>query len=290
MAADDKKADAKKKYLDKYETEEELVKAYADLEKKLGGQGEELGTLRKQGEEAQKALMEYAKYVQQVKPQVDWVAQNQQALQQYQQWLQNGGTRQVAAPTPAAGRNNLLDLMTPEEKQMLYSEAAKSFESSVFKPWQQQFGTQLQKMADERAKQVADQMAHGQRAFTEVLWRTMQRGFPEDKIKEMREWHEQALAMADPSKFDPMKAADEHLRLRGDLSRMTDEKKALQTEYEKLQKQTLPPAGGEPPAQWVDKTNDTAPKNRDERYSRVMDNTKETVGAEAFKDFFGTLR
>ena len=286
--ADDKKDAKAKKYLEKYDTDEELVKAYTELEKRLGGQGEELGTARKQMDEAKKALDEYAKYVQQLKPYADWFQQNQPSMQQYQQWLQRGGAAQ-AAPAAAAGKNNLLDLMTPEEKQSLYAEAARSFESSVFKPWQQQFNTQLQKLADERAKQVSDQMAHSQRAFTEVLWRTMQRGFPEDKIKEMREWHEQALAMADPAKFDPMKAADEHLRLRGDLSKMTDEKKALQTEFEKLQKQAIPASGGEPPAQWVAK-DDTAPKTREERMSKVMGETKEGVGAEAFHDFFSTLR
>src|SRR3990167_8639882 len=222
--ADDKKT---KKYLEKYDTDEELVRAYTELEKKLGGQGEELGTSRKQMDEAKKALDEYAKYVQQLKPAADWITANQQSLQQYQQWLQNGGANQPQPPAATTGKTSLLDLMTPEEKQALYSEAARHFETSVFKPWQGQFNTQLQKLADERAKTVADQMAHSQRAFTEVLWRTMQRGFPEDKIKEMREWHEQALAMADPAKFDPMKAADEHLRLRGDLSKLTDEKKAL---------------------------------------------------------------
>ena len=287
---DDKKADAKvaKKYLNKYETDDELVKAYEELEKKLGGQGEELGSLRKQGEEAQRALAEYAKYVQQVKPYADWVQANQQSLGQYQQWVQGGGRgAPAAAATP--GKNTLLDLMTPEEKQALYSEAARTFESSVFKPWQQQFNTQLQRLADERAKQLADQVAHNQRAFTEVLWRTMQRGFPEDKIKEMREWHEQALAMADPAKFDPMKAADEYLGLRGKLSKIEEEKGALSKELETLRKQALPPAGGEPPAQWVAK-DDAAPKNRDERYQKVMEDTREKVGAEGFRDFFSTLR
>src|SRR3990167_7435830 len=144
---DDKKDVKAKKYLEKYDTDEELVKAYTELEKRLGGQGEELGTARKQMDEAKKALDEYAKYVQQLKPYADWFQQNQPSMQQYQQWLQRGGAAQ-AAPAAAAGKNNLLDLMTPEEKQSLYAEAARSFESSVFKPWQQQFNTQLQKLAE----------------------------------------------------------------------------------------------------------------------------------------------
>ena len=38
--ADDKKDAKAKKYLEKYDTDEELVKAYTELEKRLGGQGE----------------------------------------------------------------------------------------------------------------------------------------------------------------------------------------------------------------------------------------------------------
>lgn len=282
----DKKPDpAKKKYAGKFDSDEELAKAYTELEKKLGGQGEELGQTKRQFEEAQKALATYAQQLQQLTPYADWYRSNEQALAMYQNWLkeqQAGGPRQPVAAQN--GGKSPLDILTPEERDALFMESAKRFESQIFKPWQEQFGKQLQTLADERAKAISEQTQKSQQAFTEVLWRTIQRGLPEDKVKAMREWHEQAIQMANVN--DPMKAADEWLTLKSELAKITDEKKALQTEHEKLQKASLPSVSGAESPGWAAPPED-APKNRSERFSRVMSDTKEKVGAEGMRDFFG---
>lgn len=282
-------ASPKKKYLDKFASEDELVKAYTELEQRLGKQSAEVGDLRKQYEQAVQAMQQYAEAVSQLRPYADWFAQNQQALQLYTQWMQQHQQSGQASPN-GQRQQAVLDLLTPDERQALLAEATKTFEEKALRPYMDQLNQQLHKMAEERERRVLDQIGQQQRAFTEVLWRTWQRVLPEDKVREMREWHEQALAMADPQKFDPMKAADEFLSHKQKVSTLEEQLKALEAEREKWQKdQTASLAGSPSPVDWAAPADD-APKTADERRQRVLRETQEAVGREAFRDFFTGVR
>ena len=278
----------KKKYLDKFETDEELAKAYAELEKKLGSQGEELGMTKKQAEEYQRSLAQYAEHTNQLNQYKQWYDTNSQGLQLYNTWLQNGGQGQPQpAAQPNGGQRSLVDLLTPEEKKALFTEFVSNFDTGVFKPWQQNFAQQLERMATERQNSVLENVTKNQRAFTEVLWRTMQHALPEDKVASMRDWHTKALELGDPSKFDPMKMADEYLGTQTRLSSLEAEKKALEAEREKWQKDSLPTVtGGRNGGAWL-KPDETAPKDKQERFERAMKDTTERVGKDAFNEAFG---
>ena len=285
---DDKK---KPKYLDKFETDEELVKAYSELERKLGETGSELGMTKKQIEEAQKSIAQYADYTTQLKQYHDWYNTNQQSINLYNQWMQNGGQGAAPAPQPQAnGQRTIVDLLTPDEKRALFTEFVQTFDSGVFKPWQQNFAKQLEHIATERQNAVLENVSKNQRAFTEVLWRTMQHALPEDKVTSMRTWHEKALELGDPTKFDPMKMADEYLGVQGKLSTLEAEKKALEAEREKWQKDSMPAVvGGRNGGSWI-KPDETAPKDKQERFERAMKDTTERVGKDAFNEAFGGRR
>ena len=279
----------KLKYANKFTTEAELEAAYTELEKKFGDHSNELGQTRKQVEESQRALAAYAEQMQQLQPYAQWYATNQNSINLYNQWLQNGGQGQApaAAAQPNGGQRSLVDLLTPEEKKALFTEFVQTFDSGVFKPWQQNFAQQLERLATERQQAVLENVTKNQRAFTEVLWRTMQHALPEDKVTAMRDWHTKALEMGDPSKFDPMKMADEYLSTQSRLSTMEAEKKALEAEREKWQKDSLPVvAGGRNGGAWL-KPDDTAPVDKQERFERAMKDTTERVGRDAVKEAFG---
>ena len=280
--------DAKKKYLDKFETDEELAKAYAELEKKFGDHSNELGQTRKQVEESQRAMQAYAEQMQGLNTYKQWYDTNAQSLQLYNNWLQNGGREQPpVAVQPNNGQRSLVDLLTPEEKKALFTEFVQTFDSGVFKPWQQNFAQQLERIANDRQNAVLENVTKNQRAFTEVLWRTMQHALPEDKVAAMRDWHTKALEMGDPSKFDPMKMADEYLGTQTRLSSLEAEKKALEAEREKWQKDSMPTvAGGRNGGSWL-KPDETAPKDKQERFERAMSDTTERVGRDAVKEAFG---
>ena len=285
--ADDKTK--KPKYLDKFETDEELAKAYSELEKKLGSHGEELGTYKKQMEQYQSAMAQYAEQMQGLNAYKTWYDQNQSSLQLYNNWLQSGGQQPhpaAASPTNGAQRS-LVDLLTPEEKRSLFTEFVQNFDQGVFRPWQQNFSQQLEKLAQDRANSVMENVTKNQRAFTEVLWRTMQHGLPEEKIAAMRGWHEKALEMGDPSKFDPMKMADDYLSTQSKLSTLEAEKKAFEAEREKWQRDSMPVVpGGRNGSAWISKE-DNEPKDKQGRFEAVMKDTTDRVGRDAVKDAFG---
>ena len=285
--ADDKKP--AKKYAGKFDDEAALEQAYQELEKKLGEHGAELGTNRKQMEQYQQAMTQYAEQLQGLNAYKQWYDTNQSSLQLYNSWLQNGGQQPhpAAAASANGAQNSLVNLLTPEEKRALFSEFVQTFDQGVFRPWQQNFAQQLEKLAQDRANSVMDNVTKKQQAFTEVLWRTMQHGLPEEKIAAMRGWHEKALEMGDPSKFDPMKLADDYLSTQSKLSTLEAEKKAFEAEREKWQRDSLPVVpGGRNGSAWISKE-DNEPKDKQGRFEAVVKETREKVGPEAFRDAFG---
>ena len=68
-----------------------------------------------------------------------------------------------------------------------------------------------------------------QRAAADVMWRTLQFVMPPDKIEAARKWHEEAMKYADPSKIDPMEAANNVLSL-------TSERDRLKTQVDEMTK------------------------------------------------------
>lgn len=288
MADDkDKRTDAtaKKKLADKYETAEDLEKAYMELQKTLGTQGGELGTLRKQSEEAQQALMAYAQAMQQYKPVYDWFAANQANLQQYGQWLQARQTGAAQGPANQAINQGALALLTAEEQQQLVNRAVQEFQRSVFDPWRQTFDKQLTQLADQRSQTIKGETDERLKAYTEVLWRTFQHAFDKPTVDKLRNWHERSLRYVDKS-FDPMVAAKEELDLQAALDELKTKNAELQKSIEAKDRELMPSLGRtESTVDWAAKRED-APKGRDERFQRVMTDTLEKSGREAVRDLF----
>ena len=291
---DKQKADEKKeKILGKFDTVEDALKAYGELEKEHGARKKEMGDVKKQAEEAQLALAQYAQMVNQLKPYADWYTQTQQALTQYQQWAQatQNGTLQPQNGNAAAQR--AVEILTAEEKQALINAASQHFNQSVFMPWRQQYDTSLRQMAEKERTTVQEALGNQLKAYTEVMWRTLEKAMP-DKMGDIRKWHESALKFADTSKLDPLQAASDVIDLQAKLSALETEKAAFEKEREAYQKRDMGSlsGAGEAPAAWAAK-DETAPKTREERMRRVFNDTTEKVGRDAMREMFpgsGTLR
>lgn len=275
----DEKAKVAKKFADKYESAEDLEKAYVELQKTLGTQGNELGTLKKQSEDYQRALQEYAQAMAQYKPVVEWYTTNQPHLQQYGQWLQQQNGR-AAAPANAAA-----SLLTPEEQRQLTALAVQEFQKSVFDPWRSQHEKQLSELADKRSTAVKGELDERLKAYTEVLWRTFQHALPKETVDNLRSWHEKSLRYADKT-FDPMVAAREEIDLRAKLAELEAKNTEFSKQLEAKEKESALPIGrSESSVEWAKKP-DSTPKDRDERYARVMQDTTEKSGREAVRDLF----
>mgnify|MGYP001559164013 CR=1 FL=1 len=271
----------KKKYLDKFDTDEEVVAAYAELEKKLGEQGTKMGTLQKQIEETQKSLGQYADYVKAVKPIADWYTTNEKDVTTWWQTRGKGngdgaGAADEAARRAAAGTEGY-QWLTPQEKQALVQE----IKASLLDPFQQQFTSQAQDFAKKLSEALSRQ--HG--SFTDVMWRTLERFMPADKIGDVRQWHEKALEFADPSKVDPMKVAGEWMSLSSDNARMKTEFEALQKKVAEMEKAAVPSLGSGPSPSLIQRPED-APKTREDRFARVMDSVKSEHGTEGVAALF----
>ena len=286
----DKAEKAKEKILGKFDTVEDALKAYTELEKEHGARKKEMGDFKKQTEEAQLALAQYAQMVNQLKPYADWYTQNQSALGQYAQWAQaqqNGGVQSQAA----AQRG--VEILTADEKQAIINAAAQHFQQNMFAPWQQKFDGVLRQMAEKERTSVQETLGNQLKAYTEVMWRTLEKAMP-DKMGDIRKWHESALKFADTSKLDPLQAASDVIDLQAKLSQLEGEKVAFTKEREEYQKRDLGSlsGAGEAPASWAAK-DESAPKTREERMRRVFNDTTEKVGRDAMREMFpggGTIR
>ena len=281
--AKDKAEKAKDKILGKFDTVEDALKAYTELEKEHGARKKEMGDFKKQTEEAQLALAQYAQMVNQLKPYADWYTQNQSALGQYAQWAQaqqNGGVQSQAA----AQRG--VEILTADEKQAIINAAAQHFQQNMFAPWQQKFDGVLRQMAEKERTSVQETLGNQLKAYTEVMWRTLEKAMP-DKMGDIRKWHESALKFADTSKLDPLQAASDVIDLQAKLSQLEGEKVAFTKEREEYQKRDLGSlsGAGEAPVSWTAK-DESAPKTRDERMRRGFNDTTEKVGRDAMREMF----
>ena len=279
----------KKKYLEKFDSEDELVAAYSELEQKLGEQGKDVGELRKIAElfpQLQQQLQQYAAWAEKAAPVYDWYAKNEQEVKR--RWAIaekfNQGAQNDPQAVALAQAQPGFQWMTPQEQQQLVGMAAKQIMEQTFQPWAQGFQKQVETFAQQQIQNVNNQMA----ANTNVLWNTLKHLVPPEKMAFAKQLHEESLRFADPSKLDPMKTAEDWLGMRAENEAL----KTKQTEYEKKQqeweKQSVPSLnGGAPPTLFRD--DESAPKSRDERMARVFQETKDEVGSEAMNEMFPTL-
>jgi hypothetical protein len=269
MMADEKTKDdkPKKKYLDRFDTEDELVQAFSGLEKKLGEQGNELGQTRKQAEEALAAIKQYAEYVAQAKPIVDWYGANEQDIRA---WVAGKGTG------PKEPHKSASALLTPEEEGALLTKA----EERLTKKLADQ-NAQWQAMA----KQIMDGWNNQLKAHTDVWWRTMQFVAEPEKIERAKAFHEEAIKFADPKNFDAMKIAQDFLESRAKLAERDQDLSKRDARIAELEKAAVPSFGSHP-APTLFPAEPPAAKTKEERQAAVLANVQQEVGADAWRDFF----
>lgn len=259
----------------KYESIEEAETAYAELEKKLGEQGTELGTLRKQIEQAQALQAQ----VQQWAPVVSWYAQNEAEIRRRWQLAEQAQGQNNAAGTQAqaqalAEQTPGYQFLTPQEKQQFIGEVTQHLSQQVLNPWTQQFMSAAQGHFDKWSQQ---QQA-AQKSFTDVLWRTFQFVLPKDQVDRARAWHEEALKYADPSKLDPMAVAQDVLSIKGENQTLKQQLEELQRKQEEAAKAAIPSLGnGETHLLRPSATNE-APASREDRFSKVLEAVKTEHG------------
>ena len=279
MAEDktEKKTDGRK-FAGKYESPEALEAAYAELEQKLGQQGQALGQM-------QQSLAGYAEYHKQADPIVKFYADHQNEFKQWfstrgQQGAANGAAngmqqqaQQIAQQQPG------YEWLTPQEKAGLQQEIVKQIQESVVGPWTKQFQTS--------AEQFAANLQNQNRAFTDVVWRTFERVLPPEKLAEARKWHEQALLFADPSKLDPMKVAGDFLGIQSENATLKSQVEEWKTKYEAREKAEGPSFGVGSSSLTADAPE--APKDKGERFQRVMADVKNENGVEGVRALFPSL-
>ncbi|HAM54112.1 MAG TPA: hypothetical protein DCQ64_01325 [Candidatus Rokubacteria bacterium] len=272
-----------KKLAGKYGTPEELEAAYAALEAKLGEQGQQLGTLQQQLQQAAQALTEFGEWTKAAKPIVDWYSTNANDVKTW--WEGRGQQGQGAQPGVRQQAQQLAqqqpgyEWLTPQEREGLIQESAKYLQANMLQPWTQQFGQQ--------AQAFANQLQRNQQAFTNVLWKTLERAMPPEKLAEIKTWHEEALKWADPSKIDPMEAANNVLSLTSERDRLKTQVDEMTKARETADKAALGAINGDGFSGSINDTLPEPPKDRGDRFQRVMADVKQEHGAEGMRTLFG---
>ena len=298
MPKDEKKNDEQKAYFGKYDSLEEAEKGFAELNKKLAEQSKELGTMRKQ-------VTEQTDYLQKATPILQWYQQNYQGIQQMmsqprqpqsqpaqQAYTQPGAAYGHAAGQPANGQAAgaqaaLMNLLTPEEQRALAEQVSRQVQETAIAPWQQQFVKQVQDAMLGRAKQVEDALLNHQKSFSDVLWKTLERALPADKIAEMRDWHTEALRFADPRNIDPMQVASEALETKRQLAEYKTKLKEQEDRLAEREKQDAAMLTGTRPFTLSSTKADAPPASREDRMGSVLQSVKTEHGSDGVQTLFG---
>ena len=293
------------KFLGKYDTEEDAVKGYSELERKFGEQGKQYGDTKKQYEAMQAEIEKYKQWSKEAAPIVEWYSKNNQPITAWWNQYNNQGNGngqgqfnmgQQQVQQQAYGQANQMvnqmqgaELLTPQEKQALVSQTAQSLIQQTLGPWTQNLAKTLENWGESRSKQINDQLEQRLKAFSNVHWQTLQRLVPPEKLQEARAWHDEALKYADPSKVDPLEMASTTLEARGRISRLEQELKEAREKGEKYEKASIGSLGNS--GGMFNQPDDIKemPKSRDERYKNVMSNVKEAVGVEGIREAFQAL-
>lgn len=287
--SDDKAKKAAEKYLkvlEKYGNDpNKVAEAYAELEEKLGAQGIELGDLRKKSEDATHTVQQYADYVKNAKPVVDWYAQNQDRIREIWQQASQQPARQVQHNGSTAS-----SLLTQDEQNALIALAMQQTQQQVLAPWSQKFAKDAEDWVGKKMAEMNDSFEKKQKAYAQVWWKTLEHAVPKESVESLRQLHEEATKYADPSKIDPFKYAEEAMDHKAKLAEYEDKIKTFEKEREDREKSTIPSLGngqGLFPKDEGDKAK-TVPKTRDERFGAVMDQVKTTHGSDGLATLFGS--
>lgn len=293
------------KFLGKYDSEEDAVKGWTELEKKFGAQGGELGDLKKEIAKQQELLKQYKEWADKASPIIDWYGKYQQPITQW--WNQyntqgNGGQpaqpanpyMQASALNQAAGMVNQMagaELLTPQEKMALINQTAQHLIQQTIAPWSQQFAKNVETWGTQQVTNMRKELEDRYRAQSDVLWRTLERIIPPDKLKEVQDWHNESLKYADPKNIDPMKLSSDSLSFRSRIAQLEQELKDAREQTKKYEQQSLGNLGEAGGAGLFRKPTDIkeAPKSREERMKNVVQQTKEAVGVEGFREAFPTV-
>lgn len=272
--------DKYKKVLEKYASDpNKLAEAYASLEEKLGTQGTELGTLRKQSEEAAQRLQQYDAYVKQAQPVVSWYAQNQEKVRQL--WEQAAKPAQQTQTAPATS------ILTPEEQQALYQQFAAQTQQQILQPWSQQFARTAEQYLNQRLQNFDQEVDKRVKANTQVMWKTIERAFPKEQIDSVKAYHEEAIKWADPAKIDPFEAANANLEARSRIADLESKVKTYEDEKAAREKANTPSLGNSTSLFPRDSENKpVTPSNRDDRFSAVMNTLHQTHGNAGYDALF----
>lgn len=272
-----------KKYLDRYETEDELVKAYQELEKKLGEQGATQGELRKANQQYQHALQQYQQAVQQMAPVVNWYTQNYGQLREL---LQNPQVRQTAnqiAQQTVPG----YELLTPQEKQSLLNEGIAAFNQQVFAPAMQQFAAQLQQLNAQQAMQLRGEMAQLQQAHTKVLWDGMRQIAPPDKLQTLDQQHALTMQFADPRIYNPAEYAKQFQSMTTRLAELEAKEAEFTKQRDAIERGGVSAITGAAPSIFDEAPPEKA-ASREDRLAATLTTFKNEVGPEAYREFMPT--
>ena len=292
------------KFLGKYDTEEDVVKGYSELEKKLGEQGKQYGDTKKQYEQMQAEIAKYQQWAKEAAPIVEWYSKfNQPITQWWQHYQQQGqGTGQPMNMGGQQGQQQMwnqaanvaaqqpgFELLSQQEKQALVQQTAQYLTQQTLGPWTQNLAKTLEQWGETRAKSINEQLEQRLKAFSNVHWKTLERLVPPEKLADARAWHDEALKFADPSKIDPLDVASQTLEARNRISRLEAELKAANEKHQKAEKDALGSLGdsGGLFSQSSDRKEMT--KTSDDRFKNVMSNVKEAVGVEGIRETFPSI-
>lgn len=271
--------------LEKFKTDPEAAaEQFASLERKLGEQGQELGDARKKYEQAAAQAQQFHAYVQQAQPLMHWWnqygTQINQMIQQNQQAAQNVAQQQ-AKKTPG------YSLLTEEEQDALTQRIAGHLTQQALAPWTQQFATKAEQVLQQRLHEQAAQFDQKLRAYGDVVWKTMERALPPDKLEDARRFQETSMQFTDPAKLNPMHLASQSLEMNSKLVAAEARAKELEQKLAERERASVPSFGngsGLFPTQAKDHP---MPSSREDRMKASLEAVKETHGSDAFQAMFG---
>ena len=294
--------DSKGKFLGKYETMEDAEKGHTELERKFGEQGKEYGTIKKQVEAMQTDLAKYQDWAKGAAPIVEWYSKYNQPISQWWQQFNTGQPAQgQGQPTPQQGQqawnvaaNQVaqtpgVEFLTPQERQTLTQQTAQQIIQQTLAPWTQQFAKSVETYAQQTGDKMRGELDQRHKAMSDVLWRTLERVIPPDKLKEVQDWHNESLKYADPKNIDPMKISSEVLGMRSKMAQMETDLKTEREKSSKYEQESLGSLGNGGGLFRKSSDQKEMPTSREDRLKNVMGNVKENVGMEGLREVFPTL-
>ena len=271
----------------KYKTQEEAEKGFKELEAKLGQQGTELGEMKK-------LVGQWQPWIEKASPIVEWYGKHADKVNDWVSKGMNTGAAPAAngnvaaadatARAAAAGTAGY-EWLTPQEKTALVGEIRDTILTQTMQPWTNAFTQQAQKYAADATARLDTQ----HKSFTDVLWQTLSRVIPKEKMDEVKAFHEASLRFADPSKIDPMKMGEEFLGMTSENATLKARIKDYEDKSLAAEKASVTGLFGGPSPDTVTANDTAAPTTRDERFKATMQNVQTEHGPEAVRGLFPSL-